>query len=112
MRRATVGAMTPRLRLLAGVLAAGAAGCSGSGTADIYSVQPVGSSLDVLIGLCNPDDLRVHVQESRTEVRLRATYSSHSESLDCAVTTRVELDSPLAGRTVVDDRTGDAVRVY
>lgn len=87
------------------------AGCSGADTADIYRVTPVGSSLDVLIGVCHPQDLQVTVDESPSEVRLRATFSSHAEGQDCAVSSRVQLQSPLTGRTVVDDGTGDAVPV-
>lgn len=46
-----------------------------------------------------------------SEVRLRAEALDPSETEDCGYSDIVRLDAPLAGRTVLDDVSGDVVVV-
>jgi hypothetical protein len=64
----------------------------------------------LMVGVhCNPD-ASVEVSETDQEVVLKLRVYDDSMG-DCASFERVELESPLADRTVIDGVTGERVRV-
>jgi hypothetical protein len=69
------------------------------------------TDLLVSVAECHGAPYDVTVTEDAEEVRLRVRASNRSED-SCADGTPVELPSPLDGRRLVDDTTGDEVPVH
>ncbi len=72
-------------------------------------VSEDGQELLVNLDACTQDGRVTLTAEGPLEVRLRSEALDPSETEDCGYSDKVRLDSPLAGRRVVDDVSGETV---
>jgi hypothetical protein len=76
------------------------------------SADRTGTRLMVALDTCSGKPEVVDVSETTTEVRARVLSDDESgDSLGCAVALGVRLQEPLGDRVVIDDSTGDRVKV-
>jgi hypothetical protein len=75
---------------------------------EVYG-EPSSRSLELGINTCNAD-LSVDVEEIAEEVRL-LVHAENNTTADCRDGMRVTLDDALGSRRVIDDRTGEELRV-
>jgi hypothetical protein len=87
------------------------AACESSDDVRIRSVygEPSWRLLELGINTCNAD-LSADVEETAEEVRIRV-HAENNTTADCADGMRVTLDDALGNRRVIDDRTGEELRV-
>ena len=87
------------------------AACESSDDARIGGVdgEPSWRLLGLGINTCNAD-LSADVQETAEEVRIRV-HAENNTTDDCGDLLRVTLDDALGNRRVIDDRTGEELRV-
>ena len=101
-----------RVLLVLVAAAVGAAACSdGRHPVSVLDVTtwPGSNVLALTVSSCNADPgVDVVVQDDK-EVRVRARARDSED--DCADGVQICLDEPLAGRTVVDDKTDEAIPV-
>jgi hypothetical protein len=71
--------------------------------------EPSSNSLSLGINTCNAD-LSADVEETAEEVRIRV-HAENNTTNDCRDYMRVTLDDALEDRRVIDDRTGEELRV-
>jgi Domain of unknown function (DUF4352) len=87
------------------------AACESTDDVRIRSVtgEPLSRLLSFGINTCNAD-LSAEVEETAEEVRIRV-HAENNTTGDCADSMRVTLDDDLGHRRVIDDRTGEELRV-
>jgi hypothetical protein len=87
------------------------AACESSDDVRIRGVsgEPTWRLLSLGINTCNAD-LSADVEETAEEVRIRV-HAENNTTGDCADSMRVTLDDDLGNRRVIDDRTGEELRV-
>jgi Domain of unknown function (DUF4352) len=73
------------------------------------SGEPLSRTLSFGLNTCNAD-LSADVEETAEEVRIRV-HAENNTTGDCADGMRVTLDDDLGNRRVIDDRTGEELRV-
>jgi hypothetical protein len=110
-----VGAAHPHRRGRAATIAAGlvlVAACESSDVdVRIRSVtgEPSSRSLSLGTATCNAD-LSADVEETAEEVRIRV-HAENNTTNDCRDYMRLALDDALGDRSLIDDRTGEELRV-
>ena len=112
--------LTPAKRLLLPMVAAAllTTGCNAAdepqtrSEASIYNVQggPNATELSLQIGSCSSTAALVEVEETSSEVRLRARTTSDVDG-DCGDGAEVALNQPLGDRVVIDASTGEQITV-
>jgi hypothetical protein len=87
------------------------AACESSDDVRIRGVdgEPTWRLLGLVINTCNAD-LSADVEETAEEVRIRV-HAENNTTGDCRDGMRVTLDDALGNRRVIDDRTGEQLRV-
>jgi hypothetical protein len=87
------------------------AACESSDDVRISGVdgEPLSRTLSLGINTCNAD-LSTEVEETAEEVRIRV-HAENNTTGDCRDSIRVTLDDDLGNRRVIDDRTGEELRV-
>lgn len=71
-----------------------------------------GKRLTITVATCGGNPEVTEVAETATEVRVRVISDEESgDSLGCAQALVVPLDEPLGDRVLIDDSTGDTIRV-